>query len=102
LRTQKEYNCNIDVKGVALSADGQLAISWSKVWLRFFGLDKTLEVWDVATGRKLRTLKRHSTEVNNVALSLNGRLAVSAGWDRMLKMWDVVTGRELLLPSVCP
>jgi WD40 repeat protein len=75
------------VAGVALSADGRLAVSAS--W------DKTLKVWDVATGRELRTLTGHSDKVAGVALSADGRLAVSASWDKTLKVWDVATGREL-------
>ena len=38
--------------GVALSADGRLAVSASH--------DQTLKVWEVATGRELRTLQGHS------------------------------------------
>ena len=30
-----------------------------------------------------------------MALSADGRRAVSASWDKTLKVWDVETGREL-------
>jgi len=42
-----------------------------------------------------RTLAGHSNVVTAVALTENGRLAVSASWDKTLKVWDVVSGREL-------
>ena len=34
-------------------------------------------MWDVASGRELRTLTGHSDYVNDVAVSADGRLAVS-------------------------
>ena len=37
----------------------------------------------------------HIDEVNGVAMSGDGRYAVSASYDQMLKVWDVETGREL-------
>jgi WD40 repeat protein len=75
------------VKGVALSADGRLAISASA--------DHTLKVWDVESGRELRTLAGHTDQVRGVALTVDGRLAVSASSDKTLKVWDVESGREL-------
>jgi WD40 repeat protein len=49
----------------------------------------------VVSGRELRTLQGHSDRVYGVALSGDGRLAVSASSDRTLKVWDVGSGREL-------
>jgi WD40 repeat protein len=55
----------------------------------------TLKVWDLDTGRELRTLQGHSGGVNGVAISPDGRHAVSASYDNTLKVWDLETGREL-------
>jgi WD40 repeat protein len=74
------------VIGVAVSRDGRWAVSASA--------DRTLKVWDLETGRELRTLSGHSGLVNGVAVSGDGR-AVSASTDRTLKVWDLETGREL-------
>jgi WD40 repeat protein len=73
--------------GVAMSGDGRRAVSAS--------FHKTLKVWDVESGRELRTLKGHSRYLYGVALSPDGRLAVSASSDKTLKVWDVESGREL-------
>ena len=75
------------VDGVALSADGRLAVSASH--------DHTLKVWDVDSGRELRTLHGHVEWIFGVALSGDGRIAVSASKDKTLKVWDVESGREL-------
>ncbi len=57
--------------------------------------DKTLKVWDVESGRELRTLEGPHWYRRGVAVSWDGRRAVSASWDHTLKVWDVESGREL-------
>ena len=47
----------------------------------------------MASGRELRTLTGHTDAVNGVALTPDGRLAVSASGDETLKVWDVASGR---------
>merc|ERR550514_1254287 len=54
--------------------------------------DKTLKVWDVATGKCVATLEGHSNDVNCVAISPDGRRIVSGSDDETLKVWDVATG----------
>jgi len=72
------------VNGVAVTPDGKRAVSASS--------DKTLKVWDVDTGRALRTLEGHSGVVHGVALTPDGMRAVSASYDNTLKVWDLETG----------
>src|ERR1022692_2193012 len=74
----------------------------SRVPLRLYGKravsasrDKTLKVWDLATGRALRTLEGHSARVYGVAATPDGRRAVSTSRDRTLKVWDLETGGAL-------
>ena len=57
--------------------------------------DNTLKVWDLKSGRKLCTLTGHSDIVLRVAVTPDGRRAVSASQDRTLKVWDLESGREL-------
>ena len=52
-------------------------------------------MWEVESGRELRTLAGHTGWVTGVALSGDGRLAVSASEDQTLKVWEVESGREL-------
>ncbi|WP_437589434.1 AAA family ATPase [Sorangium sp. So ce1000] len=75
------------VAGVAMTQDGRFAVSGS--W------DKTLKVWDLATGQLLRTLAGHADSVNGVAVTSDGRIAVSASSDKTLKVWNLVTGQFL-------
>ncbi len=66
------------------------AQSASKPWLR--PLQATLH----PPGTSLvRTLQGHTGSVLGVALSRDGRRAVSASSDHTLKVWDIKTGREI-------
>ena len=47
------------------------------------------------SGRELRTLRGHTSYVTAVAVTADGKLAVSASGDETLKVWDVESGREL-------
>jgi WD40 repeat protein len=59
---------------------------------------KTLKVWDVETGRMLRTLCGHSAGVSGVVVSGDRGQAVSASLDKTLKVWDVESGRASCAP----
>jgi WD40 repeat protein len=84
-----------DSKSVAVSFDGRRAVSaWSHK--SFLGrLRFGVRVWNVKLGWKVRTLEGHSHSVQVVALSRDGRRAVSASKDLTLKVWDLRAGREL-------
>jgi WD40 repeat protein len=48
--------------------------------------DQTLKVWDLETGHQLRTLSGHSDAVMGVAVTADGKRAVSASCDKTLKV----------------
>ncbi|OAD19320.1 repeat protein, partial [Candidatus Thiomargarita nelsonii] len=75
------------VDAVAFSPDGRLALSGSH--------DDTMKLWDVHSGREIRTFKGHSADVYAVAFSPDGRLALSGSFDETMKLWEVNSGREI-------
>ncbi|MFQ5830914.1 MAG: WD40 repeat domain-containing protein [Candidatus Methylomirabilia bacterium] len=74
------------VSSVAFSPDGRLLVSG--------GRDKTLRLWEVATGREVRILKGHRDSVSSVAFSPDGRLLASGSQDQTVRLWEVATDRE--------
>ena len=63
-------------------------------------MTETLKVWDLASGAELRTLAGHADWVAAVAVTPDGRQAVSASRDRTLKVWDLASG-ELVVALTC-
>ncbi|MEH2416635.1 MAG: ribosome assembly protein 4, partial [Nostoc sp.] len=57
--------------------------------------DKTIKLWDVATGKLVQTLTGHSSWVNSVVFSPDGQRLASASWDNTIKLWDVATGKAV-------
>ena len=55
--------------------------------------DKTLRLWDVASGKCVKTLEGHSNGVNSVCFSKDDKLVVSGSYDRTLRLWDVASGK---------
>ena len=75
------------VLAVAFSPDGKVLASGSN--------DNTIKLWDVASGRELRTLSGHTRRVQSVAFTPDGSTLASGSDDNTIKLWDVASGREL-------
>jgi WD40 repeat protein len=71
----------------AFSPDGRRIVSGSA--------DRTLKVWDAATGRETLTLTGHDREIRSAAFSPDGRRIVSGSDDALLKVWDAATGHVI-------
>jgi len=55
---------------------------------------KSVELWDLTTGNKIRTLQGHSDSLRTLLFSHDGRHLASGG-DLVAKVWDVASGQEL-------
>jgi RNA polymerase sigma factor (sigma-70 family) len=76
------------VTGLAYSPDGRTLLSGSA--------DRTLRLWDLATGKELRRFTNpDQLQVESMALSPDGRLA-ALGSQGHVRVWDVATGVQRL------
>ncbi len=57
--------------------------------------DRTIRIWDVASGTELRVLEGHNGAVYDVAYSPDSRFVVSASADDTCKIWRVSDGERL-------
>lgn len=79
---------NLDgVRVVAFSPDGRMLASG--------GLNNSIKLWDMNTGKVLHTFKKHTNRINSIAFSPDGSILASGSEDHTVKLWDLKTGKGL-------
>lgn len=79
------------IYALALSPDGKVAATAS--------YDKLIKLWDVETGKELKTLKDHIDAIYSLAFTPDGKRLVSGAADRSIKVWNPATGERLFTLS---
>lgn len=81
-----------------------LAFSPTGNWIASCGLDKSIRLWDVVSGREILTFKNNSPANNDIpnslAFSPNGKRIVVGYSNSILKLWDTTTGEEVISPKI--
>ena len=70
------------IQAQVISSDGAYALSAS--W------DKTLRLWELATGVTTRRFVGHTNDVLSVSFSADNRQIVSGSRDRTIKLWNTL------------
>jgi hypothetical protein len=77
------------LRTAAFSPDGKL--------LATGGSDKTVQVWEVDTGKRLAVLEGHTDSILALSWSGDGKILASASKDRSIRIWGVPLYRQAAL-----
>ncbi|KAH6837985.1 pleiotropic regulatory locus 1 [Perilla frutescens var. hirtella] len=66
-----------------------VAVDPSNTWFCTGSADRTIKIWDLASGRLRLTLTGHIDQVRGLAVSSKHTYMFSAGDDKLVKCWDL-------------
>ncbi|ETO21756.1 G-protein beta WD-40 repeats containing protein [Reticulomyxa filosa] len=79
LKYFQEYS--VYINNAKFSPDGTKIVSSSA--------EKIIEIWDITSGKVIKTLKGHTHSVYNVEFSSDGNMIVSCSEDGTIRLWDI-------------
>lgn len=87
LETVIQKGHELAVISVAVSSDSNFVATGSR--------DKSIKLWELSTGREVRSFLGHELSVTSIRFSPDGKTLLSGSNDKTIRGWDVGTGREL-------
>ena len=75
------------VIGALFSRDESRILSWSS--------DRTLRLWDAATGAQIGPAMKHDGSVSGALFSRDESRILSWSTDKTLRLWDAATGAQI-------
>lgn len=86
------------VNAIAVTPNGQIAVTASgdrSLKIKVPAADSTLKVWNLRWGYQTHALTGHEFGITSVAITPDGKRAISASRDHNLKLWDIQRGTQL-------
>lgn len=74
---------------VAFAPDGQTFAS--------AGADRLVRLWDIETGRLLRSLRGHTHDIRSILYTPDGQTLATGSEDRTIRLWNAKTGEPTKL-----
>ncbi len=87
MKTVVQLGHSSAVATIAFSPDSRFILSGSN--------DRTIKLWEVSSGREIRTFRGIDADVTAVAYSPDGRIALAGYMNGRLAFWEVSTGRKI-------
>src|SRR5437899_2150418 len=87
LETVIQKGHELAVIAVAVSPDSNYVATGSR--------DKTAKLWELSTGREVRSFLGHEASVNGVDFSNDGKYLITSSGDKTVRIWEVETGKEV-------
>lgn len=85
LETVIQKGHELAVVSVAMHNDSSIVATGSK--------DKSAKLWDLKTGREIRSFLGHDATVSALAFSPDGKTLITGSRDNTVKGWDVLSGK---------
>jgi WD40 repeat protein len=86
LETVIQQGHELSVLNLAISPDSGYVVTTSK--------DKSAKLWDLSTGREVRSYLGHTASVTAAAFSHDANTLITGSNDKYIRIWDVASGKE--------
>lgn len=87
IETVVQRGHELAVLSIVTSPDSGFVVSTSR--------DKSAKLWDLNTGREVRSFLGHEASVTTASFSPDGKYLLTGSNDQTIRIWDVSSGREL-------
>ena len=77
---------SVALSGLVVTPDGKRLVTIA---------GDNITVWHVPTGQVVRSLEAAKDHLQDVAITSNGKHALTAGWNKKLTYWDIETGERV-------